>query len=242
MQFRRPLLSIGIAVIFALALSCSSAFAPAVHAQQASAQTPAPPPAVGTLHAETRLVLVDSVVTDKHGKYIRDLTQKDFRVWEDDKEQLVKSFSYESDSSDADSMRHYLVLFFDNASMDFTDQSRARSAAAKFIDSNVASNRLMAVVDFGGTLRVAQNFTADAARLKKVVSGVRFSDVASNDQPPMEVASLGTPYLGGVETDFGARSTLLALRDLAKNLAPVPGRKSLVFLTSGFVLPSDEIS
>ena len=34
-------------------------------------------------------MLVDSVVTDKHGSYIRDLTQKDFRVWEDDKEQQV---------------------------------------------------------------------------------------------------------------------------------------------------------
>ena len=239
MQFRRPLLSIGMAVVFVLAIACSSAFAPPVHAQQNAAQAP---PASPTLHAETRLVLVDSVVTDKHGAYIRDLAQRDFRVWEDDKEQQVKSFSYESGAATADNTRRYLVLFFDNASMDFTDQSRARNAAAKFIDSNAGPNRLIAVVDFGGSLHVAQNFTADATRLKNVVNGIKFSDVASNAQAPIEVASLGTPYLGGVESDFGARSTLLALRDLAKNLAPIPGRKSLVFLTSGFKLPADQIS
>src|SRR5581483_11112141 len=38
------------------------------------------------------------------------------------------------------------------------------------------------------------------------------------------------------EAEFGARSVLLALRDLAKNLASVPGRKTVVMLTSGFPL------
>jgi hypothetical protein len=54
---------------------------------------PAPPPApsassaqpanasdqpAAVIRTETRLVLVDTVVTDKKGKYVRDLTQKDF--------------------------------------------------------------------------------------------------------------------------------------------------------------------
>jgi len=49
--------------------------------------------------------------------------------------------------------------------MDFTDQARARLGAAKFIDANFGPNRLIASVDFGGTLQVTQNFTADADRL-----------------------------------------------------------------------------
>src|SRR5579863_9676562 len=201
-----------------------------------------------TIQAETRLVVVDSVVTDKKGNYVRDLTVKDFKVWEDNKEQSIKNFSFEEDSASPDKAeKRYLVLFFDNSTMDFGDQMGARQAAAKFIDANASPNRLIAIVDFGGTVRVAQNFTADAARLKQVVAGLKTSAVSPN-APPVEVASLGTPlatppmgaaplgmpYLGNAEADFGARSVLLALRSLAKSLGTVPGRKTLVLLTSGF--------
>jgi len=69
------------------------------HAQQAQSQNPVPPPAdtsTPVFKAETRLVLVDTIVTDKKGNYVTDLTAKDFKVWEDNKEQPIKSFSLES--------------------------------------------------------------------------------------------------------------------------------------------------
>ncbi len=181
-------------------------------------------------------MLVDTVVTDKKGNYIRDLTGKDFRVWEDNKEQRIESFSFEADpASPTSAQQHYLVLFFDNSTMQFGEQAQARQAALKFIDTNSGPNRLTAIVDFGGTLRIAQNFTADAARLKQVVNGVKFSAVSPNG----DVASLGGPQLSSAAADFGARDVLLSLRSLAKNLASVPGRKTLVFLTAGFVLTSE---
>ncbi len=89
-------------------------------------------------------------------------------------------------------------------------------------------------------LRIAQNFTSDADRLKKVVAGIKFStvspngDVASLGPPPAMPTGFGAPSMGGLEADFGARSVFLALRGLAKGLANVPGRKTLVMLTSGF--------
>src|SRR5271170_4306768 len=77
------------------------------HAQQpTTADTAAP-----VIHAETRLVLVDTVVTDKKGNYIRDLAQNDFKVWEDGNEQAVTSFSFEeSAASSSNSQPHYMVL------------------------------------------------------------------------------------------------------------------------------------
>ena len=210
--------------------------------------------AAATIKAEARLVLVDTVVMDKKGNYVRDLEQKDFKVWEDNKEQTIKSFSHESDSGpNANPQKHYLVLFFDNSSMDASDQMRAREAAGKFIDGNAGPNRLMAVIEFGGTTKIAQNFTANADHLKQAVAGVKSSAVASNAGPNdtmggivtpqsgVQVASLGglpagMPSLSNAETNFGARTVLLALRDLAKNMASVPGRKTLVMLTSGFPL------
>src|ERR1051326_368527 len=49
---------------------------------------------VPTIRTETRLVLVDAVVTDKKGNYIRNLEMKDFEVQEDNKKQALKTFSF----------------------------------------------------------------------------------------------------------------------------------------------------
>ena len=127
-------------------------------------------PATGenpVIKSEARLVLVDAVVTDKKGNYIPDLTQKDFHVWEDDTEQTSKSFSFGNWSQPERDQARYLVLFFDNSNMTGAEQVRAREAATKFIAANAAPNRYMAVMDFGGTLHVAQNFTGDAERWRK---------------------------------------------------------------------------
>ena len=51
----------------------------------ASAAVAWPQTAPPVIKSETRVVLVDAVVTGKKGEYIRDLTAKDFRVWEDNK-------------------------------------------------------------------------------------------------------------------------------------------------------------
>jgi len=196
--------------------------------------SPAQPQTI--IRAEKKLVLVDTVVTDKKGNYIHDLTQKDFRVWEDNKEQDIETFSFEAGPSvPANLQKHYLVLFFDNSSLQFTDQMQARSAALKFLDANTGPNKLIAVVNFGGSLQIAQNFTSDADRLKQVVSGVKFSATSTNP----EIASLGAPSLGRAAADFGARDVLLALRTLSKSLGTVPGRKTLVFLSAGFNLDSE---
>jgi VWFA-related protein len=205
------------------------------HAQQSA---PAGAAEVPVIRAETRLVLVDTVVTDKKGDYVRDLAQKDFKVWEDGKEQPITSFSFEDSANSANPQPHYMVLFFDNSTMDMGDQARARDAAAKFIDANAGPGHLIAIADFGGSVHISQNFTADAERLKQVVIGMKGSSVSPNAPPPVLVASLSTPSaapsLVNAEADYGVQTVLLALRSLAKSLSTVPGRKTLVMLTSGF--------
>jgi VWFA-related protein len=192
----------------------------------------APPPT--TIKTETRLVLVDVVVTKK-GQYVEDLEMKNFKVWEDNKEQQLKTFSFGADPKNPADQKRYIVLFFDNSTMGLSEQAQARQAAARFIESNAGPDRLMAVVNFSGTLQVAQNFTDDIDRLKQVVSGIKVSSVA----PGAERASLGGgPRLNGAAS-FGARTMLLALRSMAQNLSEVRGRKSLILLTSGFPLNNE---
>ena len=228
-----------------------------VHAQQ----QPAPPPPQAAAPAdqqpivikkETKLVLVDAVVTDKKGNYVRDLTQNDFKVFEDNKEQPISGFSSGAEAvTQPNGQRHYLVLFFDNSTMAAPDQIQARGAAQKFIEANAGPDRLMAVVDFGGSLRIVQNFTASSLLLRAAVSGIKTSTVDPNAPPDVTVASnsmpnampaIGMSSLGNAAADFGARTMLLAVRSLAKNLRSIPGRKMMILFSGGFPLTTENQS
>ena len=90
----------------------------------------------------------------------------------------------------------------------------------------------MAIANYSGGLQIAQNFTSDVARLKAVVAGT------SNPLGPTANDSrIGG--LGRAAGNFGARNMILAIRDLAKNLQSIPGRKTLVLLTAGFRVTPD---
>ena len=217
-----------------LAVAATSMGAAALYGQAAQGQDQSKPPAEsGTvIKTETRLVVVDAVVTDKKDNYVKDLNKKDFKVYEDGKEQSITTFSFEADpASPRNGQKHYLTLFFDNSTMNLTDQQRARQAAEKFIDKNAGPNRLMAVVNYGGSLQIAQNYTDDADRLREVVRGTKL---------PLQSANPGNggarlPGLAG----YGARNMVYALQTLAKAMEEVPGRKILVLLTAGMPLNSD---
>jgi VWFA-related protein len=204
-------------------------------------QTAAPP-----LKSESNVVRVDVVVTDKKGHYVQDLTPNDFKLYEDNKEQKISNFSFGgADSASPNPDKHYMVLFFDDSTMDFGDQPRARDAAAKFVAANAKPDRVIAVVEFGGTLRIVQNFTSDADLLQKAIAGVKFSAVAPNAPGPGFGPSLsgpGGPILGNPEAEFGAYTLLLSLRSLAQNLGRIPGRKTLVLFTAGFPMTPERDS
>ena len=210
----------------------------------AAAQAPATPTAISVLRAQSRAVRVDVIVTDKKGNYVHDLTAKDFHVFDNNQEQPIINFSYGTATSVSGAPeRRYLVLFFDDSTMEIGDQQRARAAAQQFIDANAGPDRVMAVVDFTGSLRIIQNFTADADRLKQAAKNWKPSAVSPNGDPSFTDASAPAPLGGGpvlnAESDFGVHTLLLGIRSLAKNLTNVPGRKSVVLFTAGFPLTAE---
>ena len=188
-----------------------------------SSKTNAPADSGNVFRTETRLVIVDAVVTDKKGNYVRDLTAKNFRVWEDKTEQTIKTFSFEGAPSQA-AQKQYIVFFFDDTSMSSAEQIPGRQAAAKFVAANFAPNRMMAVADFGGVLRMTQNFTADPELLSKALQGVQQKLVSSG---PGDVVGL---------------SMLAEMRSLARNLSSLPGRKALILFTARLALSPEHMS
>ncbi len=188
------------------------------------------------IQTETRLVIVDTIVTGKHNERIADLTKRDFHVWEDGKEQPLQTFSFEGmsgPSGPAASEPQRLILFFDNQSMKPADQVRARRAAANFIDAHLDANRLMAVVDFDGSLRVARNFTDNAGRLKDAINGTHYAGITAGGTL---AASAGT---AASIADLNTRGLMGVIGNLARNLSAVPGRKIIVVLSAGLPASAD---
>ena len=203
---------------FSLILSLASA---------AAAQTPRPT----VIRTETRMVLVDAVVTDKTGKSVRDLTAKDFHVWEDSKEQTIQSAAFVANPTAAPAPT-YLVLFFDDASLTAGAQSRARDAAVQFIEANAGPNRFMAIANYGGAVSIAQNFTTDTDRLKRIAAQ-EFLGAEMDTAPAIAGRGISTSSQAAAAGSGGA-GFALGLRLLAANLASVPGRKNVVVFSQGF--------
>jgi VWFA-related protein len=204
-------------------------------ADAAFAQQPA------VIHAETKVVLVDVVVTDKKGDYVRDLNAKDFRVWEDGKEQAIENFALESaTAATAPSRTDYIVLVLDYGGMGLADQTRTRQAALRFIDANVRPNRLLAVGSLYRGFAILQGFTDNAARLKDAVNQAGASVV--NAPAAAAGRTRGASATAG---DPSARNAFLALnqlRDLASTLGQAQGRKSIVLLTGNLNPPNSQKS
>ncbi len=189
------------------------------------------------IRTETQVVLVDAIVTGKNGVYVRDLTAKDFRVWQDNKEQAIKSLSLESASTA--SQPRPMVLFFDESSMEARDQVQLRHVASDFIDAEMGPNRKMAVVSYNGGLRIAQNFTDNAGRLKDAIpypdSRVPEADVQG--QPQVRGAPAVTPV-----DNAAARNMMRSLRELGKSLGVLPGRKIVVLFAGKLAASSNQRS
>jgi len=203
------------------------------------------------IQTETREVLVDAIVTGKNGAYVRDLNASDFRVWEDNKEQAIKSFSLESASAAAPPRS--LVLFFDETSMEPRDEIVVRRAAASFIDAEAGPNHRMAIIAFSGSVRIAQSFTDNAGRLKDALTQAGFHGLApsaaDNDRSHDPSRAKEDRLSGGARasgstaaTSFGVRNMIRSLGDLGASLGVLPGRKIVVVFAGTLPSSSDQKS
>ncbi|MGA2275413.1 MAG: VWA domain-containing protein [Bryobacteraceae bacterium] len=169
------------------------------------------------LKAESRLVLVDAVVTGKKDEPIHGLEAKDFHVFEDGKEQTITAFqTHTGPAVPGMSQRQYFVLLFDGGAND--DQKWIQQAASKFIADNAGPNRLMMVANYNsGCMTIVAQFTADFGELHRGL-----------DKPNLSRCGYVPDPSGGVRA--GSYS------QLARDLAHVPGHK-IVALFAGQSMP-----
>jgi VWFA-related protein len=134
--------------------------------------------------------------------------------------------------------RRLLVLYFDLSSMLPSDQARAYAGARRYIDMQMASSDLVAVMVFnGGAVRVRMDFTGDRDALREVLDGLSSGGDRNADGIPDE-AEQGSAF-GENDAEFNIFTTdrqLGALQSGVTMLRPLPEQKSMIYFGSGFRL------
>ena len=229
------------------------AAAPAVFVPLLCAQTSAPAPGAGSAPAtnplvftvNARLVVLDVVVTDKAGKPVDGLTARDFQIFEDDKQQHIRSFDSPSahtlppvsvaagtsavfDPAQPASFGHSPVdvLVFDQLNTHFADSSLARRCLHDYLAGQPAllpqPTTLLTVYD--NRFKLLQAFTRDRDALLRVVA-------AAPVEYPWKLEVNGKAEYGPVER---LDQSLRALEEIAQSYARIPGRKNLIWVGGGF--------
>ena len=127
----------------------------------ASAQAPAPQPPQAPFRSAVDLVSLNVTVTEGGARYITDLTQQDFSVFEDGVKQDVTFFNRTN-------LPIALALLLDtSASMD-SKLPTAQEAAVGFA-RRLQPQDLAEVIDFDSRVIILQNFTNSAPELESAI-------------------------------------------------------------------------
>ena len=119
------------------------------------------------LRVDTDLVLVDVAVTDALGRPVRNLTARDFKIYDEGVERPIAFFNVERRSSGA--LRPVAIVFAVDVSGSMTSEEMERLGSAMRLFSRRLSDRtsVFAVMTFGMSARVLQPFTNDTEKLER---------------------------------------------------------------------------
>lgn len=129
-----------------------------------------------TLQSNVDVVLVPVVVRDREGRLVRDLTEHDFQVFDNNKRQVISGFMLASVAPQpaaqkklegerqmpTRSPRHFVILLFDDLHVTFSDLARSKEAAKQVL-AELNANESSAVVSLSGS--VNSGITANQAIL-----------------------------------------------------------------------------
>ena len=138
----------------AVAVVAAASLSVALAAQQQQQQPP-------KLRSGIDLVSLNVSVTDAAGKYVTDLDQQDFEVFEDGAKQSVSFFSRKQQPI-------ALAVLLDTSNSMEEKLGTAQEAAVGFA-RRLQTDDVAEVIDFSSQVRILQGFTNDAAALEKAI-------------------------------------------------------------------------
>jgi len=206
------------------------------------------PAAAPVLRVTARLVEVGVVVHHKNGP-VTDLTEDDFKIFDRGKRQKIAVFQKNGarftrqasapadpdvftnrSEANPDEPRGVTIFLLDALNTQFSDQLQAKKEFLKLLGQIRPDDR-MGVYMLGRELRVLQEFTSDSRRLTEAVQ-----------RAPVEFTRQMDVFRDPNESDTSkdqakvdrALITASAIEAIAKQMAGVPGRKNLIWISAAF--------
>jgi VWFA-related protein len=135
--------------------------------------------------------------------------------------------------------RRLMVLFLDLSSLQSDDSDRAVESAKNFLAKQMTPADLVSIVTFDTSLKVQQDFSSDKKLLTAALDRIAGNE-GSGQEAGTTGTSEGTPEDSGSfvadDTDYNIFNTdlrLQALSTIAKNLAGIDQKKSILYFSSG---------
>jgi VWFA-related protein len=270
---RHHLLVVILVVQLSPGVFCQQPRTPTIEPPPSPQQRPTtqpPPESEDVVRITTNLVQVDAVVTDKNGKVVTDLKPDEVQIFEDGHQQKITHFSYFVTESAAaerptkpapidknappvpptrlrpEDIRRTIAIVVDDLGLSFESTASVRHALKKFVDEQMQSGDLVAIIRTSGGMGALQQFTADKRQLYAAIDRVKWylnGRAGVSAFAPLEPPTPGrfgaeidaaNAELNQFREDVFATGTLGAVNYVVKGLRELPGRKSVLLISDGF--------
>lgn len=171
-----------------------------------------PPQSDDVVKITTTLIQLDANVTDKNGKSVTDLNAEDFEVFENGKKQKITNLSYVAASSvqlsdnnpnskiDAknktaslsattnirpEQVRRTFALVVDDLNLSFGSVYYVRQSLKKFVNEQMQTGDLVAIIRSSSGTGVLQQFTSDRQLLHAAINKIRWNPVGDSEVESM---------------------------------------------------------
>ncbi len=135
--------------------------------------------------------------------------------------------------------KRLMVLFFDLGSMGIPEQLRAQESALKFLDEQITTSDMVAIMMYTARLQVLTDFTASRGTLRDIIQDLPIGEMAElaemADNGDDDNEDNGAAFVAD-ESEFNIFNTdrkLQAIQDAAKKLSALPEKKALIYFSSG---------
>jgi VWFA-related protein len=242
----------------AAAASLDAQNAPSTPAQPATTQQVPDKPVIAPVNQGTVIrrsfdvISTDIVVRDNRGRFIADLKDKDFELYEDGIKQDVVSFVlvhggrvFNSEPKAAvsanegiilppsrptnDAAGRIWVIFVDDLHLDFSNTARIKALFKQISNELVHDGDMFSIVSTGPS-SVAINLTYDRKRLTEALDKISGAGLKANDILDTPVGAQGPP-----EVRYRAHVSFETAYDILKTLEQVHNRrKAFVYVSNGY--------
>lgn len=123
-----------------------------------------------TIRETTTNVTLPIIVTDKNGRFIRDLSEENFEVYEDKQRQKILSFQAQTD------LPLYISVLMDTSASVKAKLKYEKNATVSFLQTILRRRKDQALlVSFDSTVEMRQDFTDDLNLLTKAIDKLNAS-------------------------------------------------------------------